>query len=104
MRDGREPGCTATRTATPTNISNIEQSAVNNGTRKEARGAHRRTSANKPRRIPYALPHKNFDPHSRLKHCYKRLEPMYDGQRDGLYSNGHATLPYSESPCAFSVS
>jgi len=41
---GRRRCCTATRTATPTNIGNRELSAVNNGTRKEARGEHVRTS------------------------------------------------------------
>jgi hypothetical protein len=39
---------------------------VNNGARKEARGEHRRTPANKPRRIPYALPIT----------CYERPKPL----------------------------
>jgi hypothetical protein len=84
MGDCRKPGCTATRTATPTNDSNIEQYVVKNEPRKEARGAHRRTPANKPRRIPYALPpqlcaHPSFRLVPFFPACFPGLSSLQDG-------------------------
>jgi hypothetical protein len=55
-------GCTAIRTATPTNIGAKRWYAVNNEPRKEARGEPWRTPVYKPRRIPYALPNTHFEP------------------------------------------
>ncbi len=55
-------------------------------------------------RLPYALFAQNLRTPSRLKPLVAGLEPMHNGQRDGLYSNGHDTLPHSASLCAFSVS
>src|SRR5437764_9732438 len=80
----QEPGCTATRTATPATSSNTQRSAVNDRSRREARREHRRTPANKPRRIPYALPPKlSAQPSFLLVPFFPACFPGLSSLRDG---------------------
>ena len=46
------PGLTAMLTAKPTDNSKQSRTLADNNTRKQARGGHQQTPANKPRRVP----------------------------------------------------
>jgi phage tail tape-measure protein len=62
---GEKVDLTAILTAKPEGNSERQQTLVDNKTRKEVRGGHRQTPANRPRRVPPSAPNENTRSHAK---------------------------------------